>query len=63
MIILVKIDAYSTIKYPPYGLLYVADSLEKVGYEVQILHNTYLYSLEGDLKKFEKIIEKKIHYL
>lgn len=60
MIILVKIDAYATnITYPPYGPLYVADSLEKAGYEVQILHNTHLYSLDKDLKKFKKIIEKK----
>lgn len=58
MIILVKIDAHTEQKYIPYGLLYIGNSLEKAGYEVEILHNTYLHSLTDDLKEFKRVIER-----
>lgn len=59
-IILIKIDAHEEEqRYLPYGPLYIADSLEKEGYEVKILHNAHLHSLDRDLKKFRKIIKKE----
>jgi len=58
-VVLIKIDAYTTnVNYIPYGLLYVANSLEKSGYEVKVLCNSHLHMLDKDLKRFEKIVKE-----
>lgn len=59
-IILVKISFKETVNFPPLGLLYIGDVLEKAGYKVSILH----ISPEEDLVKVtEKIIEENPLFL
>lgn len=61
MIVLIKIDAMTdpNDKYVPYGPLFVANSLEKAGYEVKILHNMHLRNLSNDLRNFLDFVIKK----
>jgi len=58
LVVLIKIDAYTTKKrYLPYGLMYIANSLERAGYEVKILHNTDQHFLKKDLTNFLSFIK------
>lgn len=62
MIILVKIDAYTTsIKYPPPSRLYVADSLEKAGYEVQIM--PFSSGIHADPRDFQRFTGYKLNQM
>ena len=59
-IILVKLDAHQAkVKNPPLGLLYIADSLEKEGHKVKVLHSPNYYYLDEDMPKFIKTIKKE----
>ena len=59
-VILVKLDThFSNIKNPPLGLMYIANSLEKEGHEVKLLHSPNYYHLKEDIPKFVEAIKKE----
>jgi len=59
LIILIKLDGYNTNqRYLPYGLMYIANSLEKAGYKVKIFHNSEKSFLKEDMNKFLSYVKE-----